>query len=191
MYENVKKYFSQFANLGEEEWLAFQSILKIEKVKKKTRLVEFGSICQKIYFVEKGSVRLYYYKDGEEVCGNFFFENDLAGSFESFITQEPSSQILETLEDSVLISFSYDEHQKLYEEYPVYYKVFMNILNRSFVRIQKLISLYILTDPLERYLNLIKNYPLIVQRVPQKYIASFLGITPFSLSRIKARLAKK
>lgn len=191
MYENVKKYFSQFANLNEEEWLAFQSILKIEKVKKKTRLVEFGSICRKIYFVEKGSVRLYYYKDGEEVCGNFFFENELAGSFESFIEQKASLQILETLEDSIFITFSYEEHQKLYEKHPVYYRVFMNILNRSFISIQKLISLYILTDPLERYLYLIKHYPVIIQRVPQKYISSFLGITPFSLSRIKARLAKK
>lgn len=191
MYENVKKYFSQFANLNQEEWLSFESILKIEKVKKKTPLVEFGTVCRKIYFVEKGSVRLYYYKEGEEVCGKFFFENELTASFESFIQQKPSFQILETLEDSVLISFLYDDLQKLYDKYPVYYKVFMNILNYSFILIQKLISLYILTDPLERYLQLVEQYPEIIQRVPQKYIASFLGITPFSLSRIKARLANK
>lgn len=191
MYENVKKYFSQFAKLTDEEWLAFELVLKPEKVKKKIRLVEFSSICRRIYFVEKGCLRLYYYKDGEEVCGNFFFENELAGSFESFIKQSPSFQIIETLEDSLLLSFSFDELQKLFGNYPVYNRVFMNILNESFIGIQKLISLYILTDPLERYLHLVKNYPAIIQRVPQKYIASFLGITPFSLSRIKARLAKK
>jgi CRP-like cAMP-binding protein len=191
VYENVRKYFSQFANLSEEEWLAFQSILKVEKVKKKTRIIEYGLTCHKMYYVNKGSLRLFYYKDGEEVCGKFFFEDELASSFESYIKQIPGMQILETMENCELVSFSYDDQQAIYTQYPVFYKLFLNMLQNSFGQVQKLITIYILTDPLERYVSLTKLYPQIIARVPQKYIASFLGITHFSLSRIRKRLKEK
>ena len=188
MFESAKIFFTRYANLTEEEWNAFESVLKYEKVKKKTRIIEIGLISRKMYFVKKGSLRLYYYKDGEEVCGKFFFENELAGSFESYIKQVPGLQVIETLENTELISLNYDDQQKVFQKYPVFYKLFLNLLQESFGQVQKLTTLYILTDPLERYLYLIKAYPQIAARVPQKYIASFLGITPFSLSRIRKRI---
>lgn len=188
MYESAKIFFTRYAKLTEEEWNAFKSILKYEKVKKKTRIIEMGQVSRKMYFVKKGSLRLYYYKEGEEVCGKFFFENELAGSFESYIKQVPGLQVIETLENTELISFNYDDQQKVFQKYPVFYKLFLNLLQESFGQVQKLTTLYILTDPLERYLYLIKAYPQIVARLPQKYIASFLGITPFSLSRIRKRI---
>lgn len=192
MYNQIKSYFNSLAPLTEGEWLAFQAMLSPHNISKGARLVNEGETASRVYFINKGALRLYYKKDEEnEVTGNFFFENSLAGSFESYITRQPSRQILEALEDCELLSLTYENQQALYETHQVFYKVFMVLLQKRFADMQKLIALYILTNPARRYEFLQKEFPEIIQRVPQKYIASFLGITPVSLSRLKARAAKK
>ena len=118
----------------------------------------------------------------EDITANFFFENALVSSFESFHLRIPSKQIQENLKDSIFFSFSFDDIENLFSKFPIYNKVFRLLLQKRFVEIQKKHSLFILITPQERYEYLVKLFPNIIQRIPQKYIASYIRITPVSLN---------
>lgn len=192
MFEEVKNMLSLYGTINEDDWVYFTTLMKVENAPKNTLLLRNGEVCNKAFFVKKGAVRLYYInEEGNEICGNFFFENELCSSFESFISRKPGKQILETLEDCEFFSISYEELNRAFDERPVFSKVFLRLLERRFIYTQKLISLYILTNPKERYKYLLENFPEIIKRVSQKHIASFLGISPFTLSRIRNKMKIK
>ncbi len=191
MYSLLYKYFTQFDKLTEIEWAAFESILEYEIVKKGTLLADVGVISDKMYFVKSGALRLFFYKDGEERTGTFFFENELASPFISFTFRKPNTQLLEAIEDCELFSFTNINLTYIFENVPIYNKIFRKMSEFSFAKLQKHISMFVITSPEERYEHLFENYPKIIQRASQKDIASFLGITPVSLSRLKKRLYSK
>ena len=191
MYSSLYKFLTQFDNLTEAEWTAFESILEFEIVKKGTLLADVGVVSDKMYFINCGALRLFFYKDGEERTGNFFFENELASPFISFTFRKPNTQLLETIEDCELFSFSNKNLTYIFDNYPIYNKIFRKMSEFSFAKLQKQISMFVITNPEERYEHLFEHYPQIIKRAAQKDIASFLGITPVSLSRLKKRLYSK
>ena len=143
-----------------------------KNIKKKTNLLKSGTTAKEIYFIVTGCIRLFYEKDGKDISAYFFTEKMFAGAYGSFISQKPSRHSIEALEDCHVLSISYKTFQKLFIEFPK-----MN----EFVR----------KVPEERYLNLQKERPDLLQRIPQHQIATFLGITPVSQSRIRNRVTKK
>ena len=148
------------------------------------KLVKQGSLARHIYFVDKGALRSYYFRDGNEVTTWFTFENNFAASFYSFISGEPSFETIELLEDSVLYGLSFNDLNALTQQYPEINHLYRKVLELNFViQEKKLAERYELAG--DRYQDLISNNPHILQRVTLGYIASYLGITQSTLSRIR------
>jgi len=170
------------------------SVLKhfeTKSIKKKTKILEAGTTAKEVYFILNGCIRLFYNKDGEDISAYFFTEKMFAGAYDSFISQKPSRHSIETLEDCQVLAISYKALQELFIEFPKMNEFVRKVLEERFVSLHELFTSQILDSPEERYLNLLKERPDIIQRIPQHQIATFLGITPVSLSRIRNRVTKK
>jgi len=162
-----------------------------KSIKKKTNILEAGTTAKEVYFILNGCIRLFYNKDGEDISAYFFTEKMFAGAYDSFISQKPSRHSIETLEDCEVLAISYKALQELFIEFPKMNEFVRKVLEERFVSLHELFTSQILDSPEERYLNLLKERPDIIQRIPQHQIATFLGITPVSLSRIRNRVTKK
>ena len=125
-------------------------------------------------------------REGNEITTWFNFENNFTTSFYSFISNEPSNETIELLEDSVLYGLEFNDLNSLTEEYPEINHLYRKVLELNFVKQEKLLTERYSTAK-EKYLNLISKYPVILQRVPLGYIASYLGITQSTLSRIRRK----
>jgi CRP/FNR family transcriptional regulator, anaerobic regulatory protein len=190
MFENLFNCFERILKFDENEKAIIQHSFRYLKVPKKKRLTESGKIAKEIYFVNKGLLRLYYTKGESEFTGFIFKENLFAGSYESFLTQAPGIQSLETLEECELLSINYNQLQQLYQQVPKVNIIARVVADHRFINGQKILSSFILDSPEERYLKFIETQGDLLLRVPNNIIASYLGITPVSLSRIRKRLLK-
>ncbi|OCB77427.1 hypothetical protein LPBF_05200 [Flavobacterium crassostreae] len=159
-----------------------------KKIGARKIILKEGDVSKKLYFINKGCVRLWTYNNGAEITIQFFFENDLVCSIESFLKNKPSVFYLETIEDCDLIVIKKSNWKIVLKENPQYKEMsFEFVTQRMFNYFNHFLS-YIQDNPEERYRKLLKDKPHIIQRVPLQYIATYLGITTVSLSRIRARL---
>ena len=189
--------FDQFKNkfpVNEQKWNDYISCFKRMQVPAKTTLLQEGEISKKLFLIEKGCVRVWFNNNGKDVTFQFFFENSTIASIESFIKKFPSPVIIETIEPSVLWWIHKKDMDRIIEEIkdvPLLRDKLINALfDRTFDYMKHFFS-FIKDTPTERYLNLLQEKPQIVQRIPQHYIASYLGITTVHLSRIKSKLSKQ
>ncbi|HTQ63252.1 MAG TPA: Crp/Fnr family transcriptional regulator [Puia sp.] len=188
--------FEQFRNkfpLDNKKWEEYISCFKRLKVPARTILLNEGEISGKLFLIEKGSIRVWFNNNGKEVTFQFFFENNVVASVESFRKKIPSPVTIETIEPSLvwcIHKIDIDRILQEIKEMPQLRDMFINaIFERTFEYMKHFFS-SIKDTPQQRYLNLLKEKPQIVKRVPQHYIASFLGISTVHLSRIKNKLAK-
>ncbi|MFA7359588.1 MAG: Crp/Fnr family transcriptional regulator [Candidatus Kapaibacterium sp.] len=165
----------------------FRSLLKEKDIPSKTILLLEGEVATRIHFIKKGCLRQWFNKDGKDITFQFFFEGQAVASIESFMCGQPSIYTIESIEPSTVISISKDSFEQLKREYPEFKEGFQEIMFKRFQNYSRLFLSRIKDTPHERYEDLIKNHPEIIKRIPQHYIASYLGITPISLSRIKNR----
>lgn len=171
-----------------EHWKPFQSFFKTVEVPAKTVVLQEGKVSKTMFFVEKGCLRTWVNNDGKEITTQFFFEGESVSSIESFINNQPSLYAIETIEPSVLQTISQDDLQKIIASSPkLKSQMEAHLFNRLF-QTQQLFYSYLKNNPQRRYQELMEMHPEILKRVPQHYIASYLGITPVSLSRIRNRL---
>ena len=169
------------------QWNTLQPYFIQKDVPAKTILLQEGQISRTMYFVEKGCLRTWVNNDGKEITTQFFFEGDSVSSIESFRTNQPSLYSIESLEACVLQTISQQDFQTALEELPeLKQKMEEHLFNRLF-QAQQLFYSFLKNSPQQRYEELVERYPHIIQRVPQHYIASYLGITSVSLSRIRSR----
>ena len=191
VYNRLKIFAAQFVDLSEIEIEQFFNAFTLRRVSAGRRLVDLEQISREAFFIGEGCVRLYYDKDGEEITGFIFTEGMIASSFASFLNGEPSLQMLETIEDCQLLVITHDSLERLYRTLPAINVLMRKYLEQRLLNAQKIISSFIIATPEERYLQIIEQNPQILQRLPQHKIASLLGITPVSLSRIRRRLMEK
>ncbi|RZJ90071.1 MAG: Crp/Fnr family transcriptional regulator [Chryseobacterium sp.] len=169
------------------DWNRFNQFFKRREVPAKTILLQEGEISRTMFFVEKGCLRTWINNDGREITTQFFFENDKVSSIESFRTNKPSLYSIESLEPCILQTISQQDFQNVLENLPEIKEVMQEHLFRRLLQSQKTFYSYLKNTPQQRYHELIEEYPHIIQRIPQHYIASYLGITAVSLSRIRNR----
>ena len=173
-----------------DKYLEYQQRLELPA---KTILLEEGKVSGQYIFIEKGCVRLFFNNDGSDKTVQFFFENEGLTSFESFINNSPSAFTIETIEPSVVYLLPKQYVIQLMDELshePDFLKMMMQLSSlRQTHYINEFVS-FIRDTPEERYQKLLTERPHIVQRVPQHYIASYLGVSTVHLSRIKSKLAK-
>lgn len=175
---------------SDDEMKIVLSHFREKKLKKKINLLTAGKVAKEVFFIINGCMRLFYEKDGIDISAYFFTENMFAGAYDSFTTQQKSRHSIETIEDCQLLSIDYKNLQSLYEEFPKMNEFVRKVLEERFDALHQLFTSQILNSPEERYLNLLKERPDLLQRIPQHQIATFLGITPVSLSRIRKRVSK-
>jgi CRP/FNR family transcriptional regulator, anaerobic regulatory protein len=173
-------------NKMEEE--AFANILEMKQFKKKDFLLKEGQICNKVSFINSGCMRLFYNVEGIENTVQFFFANSWYTDYASFLTGQPTAENLQALETCEVVQFKKEDLYKLFNQYPIFDRVGRVMAENAFLSLSRLNQMLTNEAPEERYLNLFKNRPEIVEKIPQHYIASYLGIKPESLSRIRKRI---
>ncbi len=174
----------------EKNWNSFQDLLMEKEIPAKTVLLSEGEISNNIYFIKKGCIREWFNKDGKDITFQFFFEGQPVASIDSFMNQEPSLFTIESIEPSIVHLITKSDFEKLLDTFPEFKAGFQDFIFQRFRKYGQLFLSRIKDTPQERYADLMKNSPDIIQRVPQHYIASFLGVTPISLSRIRNRRIK-
>lgn len=189
MVFHFRKQFPQL-NAYWDKYLPYQQRLEVPA---KTTLLEEGQVSQHYLFIEQGCVRAFFNKDGDDKTVQFFFENAGFSSFDSFINEVPSLFTIETIEPSIIYRLPKAYVLQLIDELsqessftPMILQIFAS---RHKYYTYELVS-FIRDTPEERYLRLLTERPHIIRRVPQHYIASYLGVSAVHLSRIKSKLAK-
>ena len=188
-----RKGISKFIEFNEVEWTVVSQHLDVKKLKKKAHFAEPGLVCSEIGFILTGSVRYFNIKDGEEITGYFSFENELVSSYRSFLTRQPSLNYIQALEDTQLVIITYKNMQAMLANPLLAYKMerFGRLAAEYYlICYEERMCSFITKTPEERYLDLLNTGRDIIQRMPQHYIAHFLGITPVSLSRIRRRIMR-
>lgn len=165
----------------------FQDFFTKREIASKTILLNEGDIATHLYFIKKGCLRMWFNKDGKDITFQFFFEGHAVASIDSFINNRISRFTIESIEPSTIISIGKANFEQLQQLYPPIKDGFQEILFQRFRDYSRLFLSMIKDTPEERYKDLVANHPEIIQRIPQHYIASYLGITPVSLSRIRKR----
>lgn len=190
-HDSLRTVLDKLVPLSDSEWHLIRSSFVQRMVDAKTLLTKEGEVTHELFFIQSGLARLFYQTDDNEQMTSFiFFENMFASCLESFLQKIPSNQNLETLEPCVVLTITRDALEALYVECPKVNIIMRKVLEQRFIASQRLLSQYILKSPQERYEQLLGNNPQLLQRVPQNIIATFLGITPVSLSRIRKRISK-
>jgi CRP-like cAMP-binding protein len=189
--------FNQFRNqfpLTDEKWNEYISYFNRIEVPAKTVLIQEGEVSKKLFIIEKGCIRVWFNNNGKDLTSQFFFENQSVASIESFIKKFPSPVVVETIEPSVLWWIHKKDVDTILEEIKEIPELRDRLINMLFQRTfdyMKHFFSFIKDSPAQRYLSLIEEKPQIIQRVPQHYIASYLGVSTVHLSRIKSKLAHK
>jgi CRP-like cAMP-binding protein len=190
MFSGFYQYTGQILSFTAAEKALIESAFSFRQVPKKFKLAEEGKIARELFYIVKGLARLYYTRNGEEITGYIFKENLFASSYESFLRQVPSIQTLETIEDCDLLVINYTDLQKLYAELPKMQILAGKVAEQRFINGQQILASFILDSPEERYRKFEAEHGELLLRVPHHIIASYLGISPVSMSRIRKRMRK-
>lgn len=175
-------------------WDKYMTLQKRVEVPAKTVLLEEGKVSKQYIFIEQGCIRTYINNNGVDKTVQFFFEHQGLTSFESFLKNTPSLYTIETIEPSVLYLLPKADVNRFMEELngePHFFKIILEMLSERQLHYMKESLSFIRDTAEQRYENLLRERPHIIQRVPQHYIASYLGISRVHLSRIKNALARK
>ncbi len=187
----LHRVLSSIEPLNDPDWQAVRTVMKPVRYNKKDKILETQRVSNSYLFINTGLARLYGYKDGEEKTLFFFKEGMFAGSIESYLFQRPSQLVLEALEDVSGLEVTKEDLDAIFQASPAMSRIIMVYTQLRLNALLHYFSSFVLDSPEERYEKFIMNEPELFNRVPQHIIASFLGITPVSLSRIRKRLLDK
>ncbi|MGI4021828.1 MAG: Crp/Fnr family transcriptional regulator [Janthinobacterium lividum] len=192
MLEAFDKNITGCVNLTSPELDLVHQFFQYKTCKKKTLLLSKGQVCNFEAYIIKGCVKKYYLdQNGDEVILQFAVEDWWISDMVSFTEQIPSLLYIETMEETELLQINFQDKEQLFKQVPQLERVFRLLVQRAYSVLENRFLTGVAASAEERYLNFIKKYPMLPQRVPQYQIASYLGITPEALSRIKASLIRK
>jgi len=183
----VRKYFEAITPLTDEEWKDLEGRLKQKKVSKRTMLLEVGNKCNFVAIILSGSFRFLYTKEGEEKVTAFFFAGDFLSNYRSFLTDTPSDHAIEALQDGEVVKLYKRDLVELFGKYKAFERIGRLVAERVYLTVSKRLDSFLFETPEERYADLLKRNSRLLQDIPQYMLASYLGIQPESLSRIRKR----
>lgn len=184
MYKKLFGHLSSIVSLSESLQKDLSTALVTKEFKKGTCLLNEGQISNYIFFIEKGLVKTFYIKDGTEICSSFIKENEVVISVKSFFTRLPGDEVIEALEDTTAHYLHYDDLQKIYQNHIEFNVIGRILAEKHYLgREERLFSMRKQTAQ-ERFNSLLESHAEIVQRIPRQDIASYLGISVRTLSRI-------
>jgi len=180
-------HIRQYCQLGKPALKSLSTVLQKVEVGKGDFLITEGKICRHIYFLEQGCLRGFYNLDGKEITYWFAFENNFVTSFFSFITKRPAVENIQLIEDSILWSIAHHDLEALYQKHADIERLGRIMTERYYVMLEERFLSNHFKEARDRYDNLITNTPHILQRIPLGHIASYLGISQETLSRIRSK----
>lgn len=189
MYSKLKHFIKSKSEIDDLSLEKICSHFTFLKTSRNEILLNYDEICKNYYFINKGCIRLFTIaKDGSDSSRYFAFEGNFATALPSFIDQKPAEEYLQTIEKSELLCISRVDFYELVQKYTQFSKIYTEILELGFIMAQKRIYGFQGFDALEKIQWIIKYQPQLLLRVSNKMVASYLGIAPATLSRIKSKL---
>lgn len=185
-FEQMRVALSTWVELTELQWQTLAAIFRVRKVEARQHLLQPGSKEHELLFVYQGLLRFYYpAEDGSESNKAFVAENAFAGALAASALNLPVIYGVEALEDTTLLAAKIDDFTTLFDEHPVFDRLGRKLTELLLVRKELRTRSFLQQDATARYLDFIKEHPDLVRRVPQYHVASYLGVTEVSLSRLK------
>ena len=182
---------SNFIEFADSEWLEFSEDFVEKKIDKGDFLITERDYCNYVGFIDQGLLNYYYLVDGKKYIRGFFFDNDFISSYTSFLLNEKAKGYIQAVENTSITLIHKTKIYQLYEKTSKFQQLGRMLTEHLFILVSEKYEDLLLKSPEERYLNLIENKPNVIQSIPQYMIASWLGITPEALSRIRKRLTRK
>jgi CRP-like cAMP-binding protein len=187
-YSPLREFAFRIIHFTETEWRVHRDLLTRRFLRKGEYLSRAGEVCHYVSFINRGSLRVFMHVNDQEVSKHFFFEHEYASDYTSFLTRTPGLLNIKALDDVELMELNYEKVQMLYESFPVWQKYGRLIAEKLYIQVASRTQELLLRTPEEMYIRLIEQQSPIISRIPQHYIASYLGIKPESLSRIRKRI---
>lgn len=186
--KELLKHLSSLINVSDELNEKLNQSVKTIELDKGDILISNNERCSNLYFINRGMIRGYYYLDGKEITSWFAQENEFATCFYAFITKSNSFETIQAIESCSLIEISYEALQNLYSKFPETEHVGRIITENYYIKLEERLLNIQFKSAKERYENLLKTKPTLIQRAALGQIASYLGITQETLSRIRTEL---
>jgi CRP-like cAMP-binding protein len=187
----LRQYVSKYTQLTDDEFAKLSQMMEVRSFDKKQQLISAGEVENYLNFIVKGLARKYFYKGRTEIITQIARENEMISSSVSFLSGAPSDYFVETLEPSTFLSISREHVDLLYRENPRIERLGRIIMTHFFLQKEEWEHECIRLDTRERFIRFIANNPDFMQRVPQKYLASYLNMKPETFSRLKHLLKKR
>jgi CRP-like cAMP-binding protein len=185
----IQQQFNQLAPLTDTEWQFFADRLEAVEFPKQAIISAAGHTEQYLYFLEQGLVRIFTEQAEREITFDFAFGGDFFSAYSSFLTRTPADFSIQTLAPSLTYRIHYDQLQEVYQTSPGGQAIGRQFAEKLFIRKARRELELLRTSAEQRYLKLLQEQPMYLQHIPLKYLASFLGITPQALSRIRKRIS--
>jgi CRP-like cAMP-binding protein len=187
MNSDFKTYLNHYAKFSNKDFDEIMSVVKVKKAKKGLHILQSGKICDEFIFILSGCTRVYFITDNKEITVWIGFSNDIGSDIQSFISSKPANFSIEAIQDIEYISISKASFDKLVAEMPAWETFTRKLWGEIIVNVIDRLTAFQFQSAEQRYSDLIKTNPDYLQLIPQKYLASFLGVTVTSLSRIRKK----
>lgn len=186
----VKSYISNYVSLNEQEFIYLVGLIELRRFEKRQKLVEEGDVEKYLNFIIKGLARKYFIRKKEEMVMQFARENEIICCYDSFMSGEPSNYSVEALEPMSVASFTQENVEKLYDFSPKMERLGRLIATQEYLKKENFDYNRLRLNSQERFINFIRNNGNLLQRVPQKHLASYLDMKPETFSRLKHLMKK-
>ncbi len=184
----LRSRMNEKVNFSDEEWRAFVQLLGVKQINKGDHLIKAGDMENHLYWMLKGVVRGYYIKNGEELVAGFGFDYSLSGAYDSFISRQPTSVFVQAVSDVTMVSLHRDHLESLYDRFKNFERYMRLTLEEMLLKKVHHEIAVLGYSAEERLQRLTRDTPQIFQLVPLKYLASYLGMKPETLSRLRAKI---
>jgi CRP-like cAMP-binding protein len=190
-YDFLVSRIKDYIEVNDEEIEIIHRLFAKEHFKKNAVLLREGEVCRKLFFIAKGIVRFSKLKDGEDRTYAFRVEGTFCLELESFLQKVPSKSAITAIEPTTVLSITHENLQIFYNEFRYGDRFGRRVTEQAFIQVVNLLTTFNSESPEQRYLRFATNHKPFMQRIPQYYIASHIGVTPQALCRIKKKLLGK
>lgn len=188
-FEKIKSYITDVIQMDDKTFNSAVDYFAIKHVKKGDYLLREGQVCDRITYINTGLLRTFHIKNGNEINTCFCMENSITSSHESFVNQIVSKEYIQAIEDATIVSLSHKNLMKLYQFNPKWESLSRLLTEKECTRLSERIDTLSFETAKEKYLHLLKKQPEIIQRVAIQHIASYLGVSRETLSRIRSKIS--
>lgn len=190
-FKQFKEWLKKVSFLSEADCALFEPALQTRQISNKEILLKEGQVCRELGFINKGIFRTYYLSDGKEINTHFSFENEFVVNYDSFLQEAPGRYFIQALEDAEIVTFNLQTLQNAYNQSHNWERFGRLMAEYSYKLTTKRVEGFMFLNAEQRYLQMVKETPYFIDRIPLYHLASYLGIERESLSRLRKKISGK